>query len=62
MLSTYDCCAIVEGFDGQDHDEDEIIEAWQQLIDTGTVWTLQGWYGRTANQMILSGVCRAPNH
>jgi hypothetical protein len=32
---TYSACAAVEGFDEQDHDQDEIISAWQHLIDTG---------------------------
>lgn len=62
MLSTYDCCAIVEGFDNNDHDEEEILAAWQQLIDTGVAFQLQGWYGRTANDLIRSGACWAPVH
>lgn len=53
----YDACACVEGFDGQDHTDDEIISAWQYLIDTGICWSLQGWYGRTAAALIDSGHC-----
>ena len=60
MLSTYDCCAIVEGFDGEDHDEDEVLAAWQQLIDTGACRSLQGWYGRTASRLIEDGLCQPP--
>lgn len=41
-------------------DDDEQIEAWQHLIDTGIVWQLQGWYGRTAQRLIEEGVCNAP--
>ena len=59
MLSIYDCCAIIEGFDGEDHDEEEIFAAFQQLINTGVVWQLQGFYGRTAKHLIDSGVCHA---
>lgn len=62
MLSAYDCCAIVEGFDGEDHDEEEVLAAWQQLIDTGVAFQLQGWYERTANDLIRSGACWAPVH
>ena len=59
MLSIYDCCAIIEGFDGEDHDEEEIFAAYQRLIDLGTVWKLQGFYGRTAQHLINCGVCHA---
>lgn len=60
QLSTYDCCAIVEGFDGEEHDEEEILAAWQHLIDTGLAFQLQGWYGRTASSLIQSGQCNPP--
>ena len=38
-------------------DEAEYIAAWQQLIDTGLAWSLQGWFGRTAKYMIEQGFC-----
>jgi hypothetical protein len=55
--TSYDACACVEGFDGIEHDEETTISAWQYLINTGKAWTLQGWYGRTAQQLIDSGIC-----
>lgn len=58
IVSTYDCCAVIEGFDGEDHTEEEVLEAFQQLIDTGVVWQLQGFYGRTAHRLIELGLCR----
>ena len=51
----YDACACVEGFDGLEHTEEEYLSAWQYLVDTGAAWTLQGWYGRTAQGLIESG-------
>lgn len=56
----YDASACVEGFDGIDHNEDEILSAWQYLADTGLAWSLQGWYGRTANSLIEGGWISAP--
>lgn len=57
IVSTYDCCAIIEGFDGQEHTEEEVIEAFQTLINSGIVWQLQGFYGRTAARLIEDGIC-----
>lgn len=37
--------------------QDEIIEAWQHLIDTGLCWQLQGWFGRTAFELLAKGIC-----
>jgi hypothetical protein len=53
----YSACACVEGFDDQQHTMAETTSAWQYLIDTGACWTLQGWYGRTAQALIDSGMC-----
>ncbi len=38
-------------------EDDEEIEAWQYLIDTGMAWQLQGWFGRTAKRLIDEGYC-----
>ena len=59
-LDTYTACSIVEGFDGLEHTDEEIIEAWQALIDSGAAWSLQGWYGRGARAMIEAGHCKMP--
>ena len=47
---------IAEGVD--EADEATQIEAWQYLIDTGACWTLQGFFGRTATDLIENGVCQ----
>lgn len=38
--------------------EEEVIDGFQQLIDSGIVWSLQGSYGRTAATLIDAGLCR----
>jgi hypothetical protein len=32
------------------------LECWQDLVDSGMAWTLQGWFGRTAKGMIEEGM------
>lgn len=39
--------------------EDEMIEFFQGLIDSGMCWRLQGHYGRTAQALIAGGYCTA---
>jgi hypothetical protein len=54
----YLACAYAEGFcEGESATEEEAINAFQYLIDTGQCWSLQGWYGRTATALIEAGYC-----
>lgn len=57
-LTPYLATARCEGFcEGENATEEEQLEAWQYLIDTGLAWKLQGWFGRTATALIDQGVC-----
>ena len=40
--------------------EEEVIEFFQELINTGYAWELQGHYGRVANSFIKAGLCARP--
>ncbi len=41
-------------------DEQETVEFFQDLINSGLAWTLQGSYGRTARALIDAGRCQLP--
>ena len=38
-------------------DEEGILELFQELINSGLAWELQGSYGRTARALIDAGYC-----
>lgn len=60
ITNLFQAVSIAEGFcGGENASEEEQVEAWQYLIDTGAVWRLQGWFVRAAHNLIEKGVCHA---
>lgn len=57
-MSAFEATMIAEG--QQDATQDEQIEAWQKLIDTGLAWQLQGSFGRMTAHLIDEGLCTLP--
>lgn len=53
-MTPYLACGLAEGF--EEGSEEEVINAWPYLVDTGLAWTLQGWFGRTATDLIEQGI------
>lgn len=56
-MDDFTAISIAEGFcGGEDATEEQVLEAWQHLVDTGLCWRLQGWFGREAARLIEAGL------
>ena len=56
-MDDYEAVGIAEGFEPADSEE-QVLQAWQHLVDTGLAWKLQGWFGRTARNLIEAGIIK----
>ena len=54
-MTAQQAIGLAEGFI-ESESEEQVIEAWQYLLDIGLVWQLQGFFGRTAVAMIKEGI------
>lgn len=54
QMDNFTAIMIAEGVE-KPESEEQYLAAWQHLVDTGIVWSLQGFFGRTAAAMIESG-------
>ena len=54
-MNDYEATGLVEGFI-EAESEEQVIDAWQHLHDTGLAYKLQGWFGRTAQELLKQGV------
>ncbi len=57
-MDSYSACMIAEGAE-ESESEEQIHAAWQYLVDTDLCWQLQGWFGRTAVNLIQQGLIEA---
>jgi hypothetical protein len=61
-MKSYDAIAVDDSGGGYPSSfEEEYLEAWQHLVDTGLAWQLQGWYGRRAHALIEGGLINRPD-
>ena len=53
----FDVVGFIVSYENGELQEDQVIEGFQHLIDSGVVWELQGSYGRMAKSLIENGYC-----
>ena len=51
QLIAYEMCEL---------DEEEVHNLFQELVNNGMAWTLQGTYGRTAMDFLKAGIITLP--
>ena len=54
-MDNFQAVGIAEGFIEADSEE-QVLQAWQHLHDTRLGYQLQGFFGRTLNQLINEGL------
>ena len=47
-------------FENGELPEDETVELFKTLVETGAAWSLQGFYGRQAMHLIQAGLIEKP--
>lgn len=60
MAKTFDVTGSIIAYEAGELDNDQIIELFQNLVNTGMAWQLQGSYGRTAESLIEQGLVTRP--
>ncbi len=54
-MTDFEATGLAEGFIATESEE-QVINAWQHLHDTGLAYKLQGWFGRTAQSLLEQGI------
>lgn len=57
LEKSFDLVGQIMAYESGELDQDETVQLFQHMIDDGTVWHLQGSYGRMAVRLIEAGLC-----
>ena len=55
MTKPYDVIGNIIAYEQGDLEQEEVINLFQHLVDSGLAWSLQSSYGRTAAALIEAG-------
>lgn len=60
MTKKHDLTSDIIRYETGEMTEEEIVSFFQELVDTGMAWQLQGSYGRAAQALIDGGLVKLP--
>jgi len=60
MSAPFDSADRIIAYEQGELEEEQVIELFQHLVDTGLAWQLQGSYGRAAKELIEAGLVSLP--
>lgn len=64
MLQTtvkpFDAVSFISDYEGGRLEQDQVVAGFQELVNSGLAFQLQGSYGRMATQLIEQGLCARP--
>lgn len=56
MLDSYDVVGAIMDYEVGELNDENTLTLFQHLVDSGLAWTLQGSYGRTAQDLLKAGL------
>ena len=59
MTRPYDVVSNITAYESGNLEDEEVIYLFQQLVNSGLAWQLQGSYGRMAASLIQAGTIKA---
>ena len=58
MNKEFDVTSFIMTFESEEMEDSEIVYGMQHLINKGLAYSLQGFYGRIADNLIDQGFCK----